>query len=528
MLSIERIDLFNFRSYVGNHTFYLPTQNGLFNLIGKNLAEPTLGSNGSGKSTLLDAIFWVLYGRTTRGLKATDVVSWGKEGCAVTVALTIAQTRLLVSRTQNPNALTITENDATSGHRIDQAALEKYLRLTPTAFLYSVILPQFGEAFFDLAPTAKLALFSDIMELDFWLERSQAADHLAAEINDERIKQQVKINTRKAQQKIFEDDIEKLGEKEAVFADKQAVLIKGLESDLKELAKDAKNAEAELNYTRNVLKDLEAKAAKLAGKDVCPTCKQGIPNADLKAIQKNIADFEGKLRRHERENPKAKQGDLKATIDKEAKRENPYSEFIEEKKLGLVALKKQLEVATAALAKLDEEHSAVSFWINGFKRVRLFIVEEAIQQLEIEVNNNLTSLGLLDWHIGFDVERENKSGGITKGFIVLITPPGAGEPVKFESYSGGESQRLRLAGDLGLANLIMERAGLINTVEFFDEPSCHLSQEGLLDLAETLTQRAESQSKRIFLVDHSIIDFSGFEGTICVSKDEDGSHISGP
>lgn len=83
-----------------------------------------------------------------------------------------------------------------------------------------------------------------------------------------------------------------------------------------------------------------------------------------------------------------------------------------------------------------------------------------------------------------------------------------------------------MAGDLGLANLIMERAGLTSTVEFYDEPSRHLSQEGLLDLAESLCQRAESQGKRVFLVDHNVIDFSGFAGTITVVKDDHGSRLA--
>ncbi len=524
MFDIQSVEITNFRSYLGAHTFIVPKPPGLFALTGKNLAEPTLGSNGAGKSTLLDAVFWCLYGRTTRGLKAGDIVSWGKKGCDVAVTLTVGQKRSQVHRTQNPNTLTMGDADATGRHPIDQSGLEKYLRLTPEAFLYSVILPQFGQSFFDLAPSAKLALFSDIMELDYWLERSQAADKLATQINDERTKLQVALAKAGGQQETIKSDIASLGEKEANFAEKQQVLIKSLEGDLKELIKAAKSSEAELKYIKNVLVDLEAKAAKQAGKNLCPTCKQPVPNPDLKAIQQNIADFEGKLRRYERDNPKERVVAFQAAITKEVRRVNPYSEMIAEKQKALGALKTVLGTLTDGIAKLDEEHAAVSFWIGGFKRVRLFIVEEALQQLEIEVNNNLTSLGLMDWHIGFDVERENKSGGITKGFIVLVTPPEAEEPVRYEAYSGGETQRLRLAGDLGLANLIMERAGLTNTIEVFDEPSQHLSQEGLLDLAETLAQRAETQGKRIILVDHHAVDFP-FHGTFVVTKDEGGSRF---
>jgi DNA repair exonuclease SbcCD ATPase subunit len=178
----------------------------------------------------------------------------------------------------------------------------------------------------------------------------------------------------------------------------------------------------------------------------------------------------------------------------------------------------------AEIDTLNEDHTAIGYWVTGFKRVRLFIVEETLRQLELEINNSLASLGLLDWHIELDVERENKSGGITKGFTVLVHAPGAPGPVKFESYSGGETQRLRLAGDLGMANLIMERAGLHNTIEFFDEPSQHLSQEGVLDLAETLQQRATDLGRRLFIIEHQLLDYP-YAGVITVTKDANGSWV---
>lgn len=524
--SIDRVELTNFRSFIGTHTFDLPTEPGLFFLTGRNLAHPELGSNGSGKSTLLDSIYWTLFGRTTRGLKASDVVSWDQKGCSVAVTLTVGDKWLRVSRSQSPNTLTLTEDERISGHPIDQGTLEKYLRLTAEAFLYSVMLPQFGLSFFDLSPAAKLTLFSDIMGLEYWLERSQAADAAAKALDTQRVKVEASIAKIRGQLETTEGDIALLMDREATYASTQANLIQKMKADLAELVKDT-FVDEELKAVEGALAGLQGKLAKAVTQE-CPTCKQKRPHPDARAIRQNIEDFERKLVRVQREQDmaKQKQASLKASIATEAKRENPYSSMIEEKVKSLDNLV-QLEKATKlTLGNVNEEHAAVSFWVGGFKRVRLFIVEEALQQLELEVNNNLTSLGLMEWRIAFDVERENKSGGVTKGFIVLIYPPEATEPVRYEGFSGGETQRLRMAGDLGLANLIMERAGLSNTVEFYDEPSRHLSQEGLLDLAELLAQRAEAHGKRIFLVDHHVVDYSGFAGTILVVKDADGSRLT--
>lgn len=521
MFSIERVELINFRSYKGRHAFDLPTEAGLWFLTGKNTTSPELGSNGSGKSTLLDAIFWCLYGRTTRGLKAGDVISWGEKFCAVSVILTVGDEKLEVCRAQNPNSLLVNDK------ALSQEALQKHLRLTPEAFLYAVILPQFGEAFFDLLPAAKLTLFSDIMGLDYWLERSQAADKLTRSLVDQRTKRELAVAKADGQRETNKADLAELHEKEGTFISEQAASIQALEAELLQAAADAKNDEAESKYCKKVLAGADEKIAKLVTQSICAACGQNVPNADLKAVRKNKTDFEEKLRRlqYRAQSLKGSQGAVQASIAKELERHNPYSEMIIEKKLTLSKLKEQALTLKAEIDKLNEEHAAVSFWVAGFKRVRLFIVEEALRQLELEVNNNLTSLGLTDWRVGFDVERENKSGGITKGFVVLVYPPGAAAPIRYESYSGGETQRLRLAGDLGLANLIMEGAGLTSTIEFYDEPSQHLSQEGLLDLAETLAQRAETQGKQVFLVDHHVVDFSGFAGTIVVTKGPTGSSI---
>jgi len=127
--------------------------------------------------------------------------------------------------------------------------------------------------------------------------------------------------------------------------------------------------------------------------------------------------------------------------------------------------------------------------------------------------------------IKFDIERENKGGRVTKGFTVLVFAPNRTEPTRWEAFGGGATQRLRLAGNLGLANLIMERRGLRSNVEFYDEPSHHLSNAGIGDLLNTLQERAKLESKRIWVVDHHSLDF-GFDGQVVVTKDEKGSSLS--
>jgi DNA repair exonuclease SbcCD ATPase subunit len=48
---------------------------GLVLIQGLNEDEPSASSNGAGKSTLGDALSWVLFGKTARGLSADAVVN---------------------------------------------------------------------------------------------------------------------------------------------------------------------------------------------------------------------------------------------------------------------------------------------------------------------------------------------------------------------------------------------------------------------------------------------------------------------
>lgn len=44
-------------------------------------------SNGAGKTTLFEAIYWALFGRTTKGMASEEVIQWGQKDCEVELIL---------------------------------------------------------------------------------------------------------------------------------------------------------------------------------------------------------------------------------------------------------------------------------------------------------------------------------------------------------------------------------------------------------------------------------------------------------
>ena len=611
MFDIHSIYLENFRSYKGKHNFSFPKTSGLYFLTGINCVESKLGSNGAGKSTLLDAIYWCLYGHTLRGLKGGDVVTWGQKSCTVTLSLMCGHVTVPITRTQNPNSLEL------DGKPIDQAELEKFIGLNADSFVYSVILPQFGQSFFELTPANKLTLFSQIMGLDYWLECSQKAalETTALEQKISILKQ--KIGSAREWIISTKTGLVSLTEKETNFNKERTTALNTLEREMDEIdlyiidmnlgrksaTKNLFNAEQNKLDKVEELKVMEAARDKHAERRealnvafalaktklqatetaygkfsrlgaTCPTCLQTVDTKHLKIeklklhdaiddqkaamdkaqqqwaeankfvskITKNISDLAVTIVGIDREvnsarailakaeaeisSSKLQKATLKNRIRIEEGKANPYSALIAEKQKAINELRVKVTQDEAILEGVNAKHEAVSFWVTGFKRLRLSLIEETLRALEIEVNNSLTSLGLVDWQVEFDVERENKSGGITKGFVVFVRNSSHPDPVRFEAWSGGEGQRLQLAGDLGLANLIMLQAGLINTIEFHDEFSAHLSEEGIKDTLDTLHERAISMNRRIFVIDHNVIDYADFNDTFCVIKGKNGSEIT--
>jgi DNA repair exonuclease SbcCD ATPase subunit len=204
---------------------------------------------------------------------------------------------------------------------------------------------------------------------------------------------------------------------------------------------------------------------------------------------------------------------------------NPFQAMMQERGQRLNQVREEFERVQAQLNRSCEKHALYSFWVRGFKEVRLQQISEALDELEIEANSELMEFGLIGWELRFDVDAETKSGKLSRGFSVSVLSPHNAERVPWESWSGGESQRLRLAAQCGLANLIRSRTGCSMPLEVWDEPTEGLSEEGINDLLAALSQRAAREQRTIWVVDHRALGYGGFAGTVTIVRDERGSRV---
>lgn len=207
---------------------------------------------------------------------------------------------------------------------------------------------------------------------------------------------------------------------------------------------------------------------------------------------------------------------------------NPFKDLIAATEHGIAVAEDELKAIQSQIDVLNKEYIGMNFWVKGFKELRLWIMTDALEALAIETNNAISKLGLPDWRVKFQMERETSTGDISKGFHVMIHSPefeNNNEYVKFNAFSGGERQRLKLGGAIGFGSLIQDYKGVRFNISVWDEPTSFLSTEGIEDLIQCLHEDAITNDKIIYIVDQRHLENALFESVLTVEMTNTGSHI---
>lgn len=243
-------------------------------------------------------------------------------------------------------------------------------------------------------------------------------------------------------------------------------------------------------------------------------------NEDLSALTKQINALKISVMSSKKDLDAVKQRlkTLEAT-------QNPY--LLEEQQIveKIKTFNKTLSELQSSVVEKEQVQLNTVYWVKGFRDVRLMLISDVLTQLELEVNNHLYSLGLHDWKVNFAVDGVTKGGKIKKGFTVTILTPLVTEPVPWSAWSGGETQRLRLAGALGMTDLILSKNQLDSKIEVLDEPTAMVSNKGIESLIQVLQDRARSLKKVIFLIDHRDLPTMKFTKVYTVVKNSEHCFI---
>jgi DNA repair exonuclease SbcCD ATPase subunit len=608
-LSFIDITLEDFKSFGAPQTLRLQERGvGLHFMRGQNKDEPRLGSNGSGKSSLWDALSWCLYGRTVGELRNTDIQPWaGSKGTFVGLHIQRDKTKHLITRSMHPNRLLLDEHD------VGQEQIDELIGMSFEVFTHTILIGQGRPLFFDLQPRHRMALFSEVLDLDRWDARSslaadevkadmQKAAHFEGEITtlegQQRELSELKANVerssaewlsshRKRQDEadanwkrlvVSVDKIDREYERADLTYDGASAELRALQSEAVKITKELEEANAvvaadhiRLDTIEAQLEEHKAELRQLGSGDACPTCGQPLKGTALakrrSALQAMVADkakavkagtpkpMQARLQRAQEAGERAvahiaqfrakadrarddldgltpRRAQLKADaraaaslVEALRKEVNPHRESTRDITKRLENTKQDIADAKADLITVTTRIERTRFWVKGFKDVRLFVLDEVMQELEWTTNALLEEMGLVGWSIKYDIERETKSGSTSRGLSTLIHSPHSKGAVRWESWSGGEGQRLRLISALALSEVLLTRAGIDPDLEVLDEPTRHLSSEGIRDLCEFLSLRAQEQHKGIWYVDHQSVESAQFTSVLTVVKGKNGSKI---
>lgn len=587
-LTFDKLIIRNFKSFRGKHVFQLKRSTGLYYISGINKVEPELGANGVGKTSLWDALTWCLFGKTGKDNRPGEAITpWG-EKVKVKVILRFSRGKKYYSiiRTRHPNSLKLKEEEGIG--ETTQNIIEETVGVSEEMFRRSIVLAQFGTLFMDMRPEQQSQMFNEALDLDVWLEASERASKARKGFESEvaangllqmgeegkLLEIRKSIKQTKLDMEQFESNLAgNLREHKKVLDDSQHRLKNLLKKypDIKEqISKNnkkstrlkderleilAKEHSARDKYSRLEKEIAEYKRSLETSKPVCQECGQKV---SVKHIQDKVIDKVFELKKVEAKmneynmfvsqfdyklNEQEKEFDELIEIQKKIDKRESYIALLKEK---LAELSRTENIHIEGLTKLrlrrnnikvelnkyidkvDEAAKAAKiceYWIGAFKEIRLNLIDQVLDEMGMVVTKHAESLGLQGWMIKFNTERETKTGNVTTVFSVVLYPPGQEKPVKWESYSGGESQRWQLAVAFGLSEIVLARAGIMPNIEALDEPTKGLSPEGVEALLEHLNTRAKELNRSIYLTEHHSLERGLFDGKIIVQKNDEGSQI---
>lgn len=586
-LIFRKLIIKDFKSFSGKHSFSLDRGPSLIYVAGQNKVVEDSETNGAGKTTLFDTIFWCLYGHTGRDRRPADeVIPRNGGNPRVKLFIRIGSSKHIIQRKRKPNSFTL-DGEETTQDRINkllglsEAMFRRTIVLAQFGTLFLDLKPEaqsqmFNEALnldvwlkaSELAANKRKAYQGDIA-VNSLLLMGDKGKLLGIKKSIEETKKTIAIveKNRSINRKRFKFALANCERNLASILNKAKVEslqeLQDYETYLREKCYKAETAKAEIQTNLKILKHDQALegtkitdyTTALAGTKLCSECKQPVSTKHLKdkikecenniqRKQKLILEAEAALKNDQHYNKLQRK--LTRIGDAVGKVLNIYYEIKSYKKsLAQVLednefepqlhklcdyrtrLKSEIERYENIIKIANRKSARAKFWINAFKEIRLQLVDQVLFELSMASTAHVEALGLEGWRIKFATERENKSGNISIGFTTLLYSPDSNKPVKWESYSGGESQRFNLAVAFGLSEIVLAKAGVEPSFECLDEPTKGMSARGTDQLLEHLSERAKRLKKSIFLVEHHVLNRGNFDDMVTVVKDEKGSRIEG-
>lgn len=183
----------------------------------------------------------------------------------------------------------------------------------------------------------------------------------------------------------------------------------------------------------------------------------------------------------------------------------------------------QVEAETRqAETKVQDDLRYLEFWVTalGPKGLKSYILDNRLAEMNTEVNRWVRLLtGGTIW-VQFEAQKQTRSKKLVNAPAIRVcrwNPDGTTTERNYESWSGGEKQRISFAVDFGLSRLIASRARNRYDMMILDEVFKHLDRSGKEAVVEML-QALSRERGSMFVVEHDDEFKGAFENRVKVVK----------
>ena len=217
-----------------------------------------------------------------------------------------------------------------------------------------------------------------------------------------------------------------------------------------------------------------------------------------------------------------RQSDLKGAVW-------PGESQVEEYNKKLAALEDDIKTNTALVQKLTEDIKYMDFWGKALsdRALKSYVLDRYIGDMNESCNRWIAKLTEGTVSVQFSTQTVGSTGKVSERLSVLVKKTekdGTITERDFKSFSGGQRQRIALGIDMGLSELVANRAQKSWDIYIMDESFRQnlddAGREAVFDLLEILSREKSS----IFVVDHTGAD-SYFDNVIKVELCDKVSRI---
>ncbi len=568
MIDFEKIRFKNFLS-VGNQFTEVDFKKSATTLI--------IGSNGAGKTTLLDALTFVLFGKSFRGINKPQLINATNErDCVVEVEFKIATTEYKVRRGIKPNIFEIYRNGSLldqSSSAVDQQKWfeQSVLKMNYRAFTQIVIVGSSNFVpFMQLSSAHRREVIEDLLDIKIFSSMNTIIKDKIRQIKEEirtlDLKKQ-SLKDKVEMQKNFIDELENRGKENIkqrknrintlmseveVYMNENSLFEENVFSLNKNL-EEVNNASIKLKKLGNLKGKISQKVSTITTehkffKDntVCPTCTQEIGEkfrlnkiSDAENKAKELRDGYNELERviqdeEERERQFLMLSKEVSKITNEITQNNTrisghqrqirdfeseiqtITEQLENRNTEHEKLKVYTETLKNTFDDLSSKKELVTYHDFAYSLLKDSGVKSKIIKKYLPLINQQINryLQMMDFYINFTLNEE---------FNESVQSP-IYEDFSYSSFSEGEKSRINLA----LLFAWREVAKLKNSVScnliIFDEVfDSSLDSSGTDEFLKII--RYVISDANIFVISHKSGLEDKFESVIRVEKKKNFSHI---